>query len=126
METGDREEFSIGREIECGHDGRAGIKGRMVGIIMFFGIGRRIILCALFNPGTNQHDVVFHQGCFAFGHLDLAVLGRDHFENRAFLGMLGNNRCAFAIAAGKQPLELGHHIAALGLGRLVAALAIGL
>ena len=37
-----------------------------------------------------------------------------------------DDRRAFAFAAGKQAFEIGHDIAALGLGRLMATLAIGL
>jgi hypothetical protein len=80
----------------------------------------------LLDPGLNQGDFAIEQRCFAFRHADLTVLWRDHFENGTLFGIAGNDRRAFAVSASEEAFEIGHHVAALILGGLMAALAVSL
>src|SRR5439155_23412476 len=98
----------------------------MFGVIMLYGVCGRIILGPLFDPGANHCHFIVEQRRLAFGHFHLAILRRNHLENRAFLWLMGNNRRALVIATGEQPLEFGHDISAFGFGGLMTALAVGL
>ena len=59
MKAGNREQFAVGRKIERGNDRGTEINGRMRGVIMFSGIGRRIVFCALLDLLFQKRDVGF-------------------------------------------------------------------
>src|SRR5689334_17166711 len=98
----------------------------MLGVIMTFGVRWCVVLRSLLDPRAEHRYLGIHQWTFAFRHAHLAVLWRDHLQDRALVRMTGHNGRTLAIAPGQQPLELGHDIAALGFRRLMAALTIGL
>ena len=62
----------------------------------------------------------------ALRHLGLAVVRLDQLQQMALFRLAGNNRRRPALAAAKKTWQGGHLVAALGLGRLMAAIAIGL
>jgi len=86
----------------------------------------RIVLGPLLDPGTEDRYFIIEERSFAFGHPDLAVQRRYHLEYGALVGMLCDHGGTFTVTPGEQPFEIGHHIAALGFGGLMASLAIRL
>ena len=98
----------------------------MLSIIMFARIGGRVIHRALLNPSGQKSHFDFLERSFAFRHPHLAILRRDHFQDGAFIRMPRGDGHAFAFAAREEAFEIGHHIAALGFGRLMTSLAIRL
>ena len=126
MKARDREQLSVRGKIEGSHDRRPGINRRMFGVVMRLGVRRRVVHGALLNPGGKQRHLVLLERGFAFGHAHLAIQGRDHFQDRTLVRMAGDDGRALGVTAGQQPFEIPHRIAALGFGRLMAALAVGL
>src|SRR5262249_19167536 len=70
-------------------------------------------------------DVLVRQRVLALGHLGLlAGAGGDLLEQEALVRLTGDDAGQFAVALLQQVGVGGHHVAAEGLGRLVAPLAV--
>ena len=66
------------------------------------------------------------EGRLALGHLGLAVLRGDLLKQRPLSDVTRDDRNAVLFSTFHHLLEAGHHVTALGLGRLMASLAVGL
>src|SRR5262249_21147039 len=88
--------------------------------------GRRtVILGALFDPLLDEIHLVVGQGILAARHGGaLAVLGNDLRDKIALVGPAGNDTGTVALSLLEQVGMAGHDVAALGLGGLMAALAV--
>ena len=124
METGNSESLSVGREIEGSNNGRLGVNGKVVLIVTLTGVFRSIVFCSFGDPTGDESDLNFVKRVLLFRHLSLALgVGRDFFDEIAFLRLSGDD-CDIILAAFKKTGEIGHDVAALVLGRLVAADAV--
>ena len=126
MKASHCQQFAVRREIQRRDHRRPRINRWMLGVIMPLGIGRGVIFRPLLDPRADQRHVRLHQRGFALRHAHLAVLGRDHLQDRALLRMPRDNGRTLGIAARQQPLEIRHYVAALGFRRLMASLAVRL
>ena len=126
MEPGDSQPLAIGTVVERRDDRWAHVDGRMIEIVTHLGVLRRIIDGALANPLHDLCDRLGIQRRSTFGHRRFAVDRRDHFDEVTLFGFAGHDGRRSRFSSPHQPLELRHDIVAIGLGRLVAPLAVGL
>ena len=126
MEPGDGQQRAIGREVQGRDHRRPGVLGRVVHVVSGHGGLRRVVGCALGDPSADQLDLGGGERRLVLGHLGLAVLRGDLVDEEALLRLARHDRRHVALAALEHPVEGRHHVAAPGLGRLVAALALGL
>ena len=87
-----------------------------------------IILGALGDPFFDQLDLSGVQRLFAARHRGLACfwVWQNLFNYGALIYFAGHDCRPLIIAAREETFEIGHHITALILGRLMAALTVGL
>ncbi len=130
VEARDGEQGAIGRKGERGDDRRALVDGRVVEIEALAGIGRRVVDGAFTDPAADELDIGVGQRGFLGRHLGFAAVRRDLLDEKRLVRFLGDHSLLLVLgaflAAREELGEIGHHIAALGLGGLVAALALGL
>ena len=99
----------------------------MLGIDRRRGIGRRVVFRAFFDPVADQRDLAFGERRLVLAASPLRpFVGRDLFEEITVVRLAGDDRRGAAFAAGEHAFEDGHIELAAGLGRLMAALAVGL
>ena len=129
MEPGDGEELSIRRIIQRRDHRRQRVNGQMILIVALAGIGRGVIARAFGHPLFDERDLVLGQRRFALGHLDLAGLVRDQLpDEETFLRLADahGRGLVLAVTARQQLGKVGHHITALRLRGLMAALTLSL
>ena len=120
-----RQISAIGRVVECGHHRWRLIHGRIALIVLLDRIARRVILRTLADPSANQLDLSRLQWIPLVRHLCLTIDGSDQFDQQTLIRLMRNDR-HFLATTGEKSIELGHHKLALGLGRLVTAMTVGL
>ena len=126
VETGHRQQLAVGRKIDRGDHRRPRVGGRMLLVVLRSGKGGRVVLRPLGDPGLDQFDVRRGQRRPVLGHGGFAVDRRDLREQVTVIRLFRHDRRVARLAARQQLGEVGHDIFAAGLGRLVAALALGL
>ena len=126
VKAGHGEQLAVRREIERRDHRAARIDGRMIGVESRPRAARAVVFGALGDPAADEIDIAGGQRRAALRHLGLAVVRRDQLQQMALLRLAGNNRRRSAFAAAKKTLPGGHLVVALGFGRLMAAIAIGL
>src|SRR5436309_2531596 len=102
------------------------VNRRVVGTVLLACIGWRVVRSALSNPALDQCDLMLRQWGFALRHFRLALHWNDLLDQKALRWFVRNNRRFASFACRQEFLELGHHIAALGLGRLMTPVAVRL
>ena len=126
VKTGDGEQFSVGGEIERGDGGRPLVDGRVGGVDVLDGVFRGVVDGALGDPLGDEGDFGLGERWLALRHVGLALEQGDGGDQRALGGQVRDDGFFTAVAAGEEAGEIGHHVAALIFGGLVAALAVGL
>ena len=93
-------------------------------IVTLTGVFRSIVFRSFGNPTGDESDFNFVKRVLLLRHLGLTLgVGRDFIDEIAFLRLSGNN-CDIIFATFEKTGEIGHDIATLVLGRLVAADAV--
>src|SRR5207237_9629081 len=87
--------------------------------------GRRVGLRALGDPLLDEVDLVGGERILAARHLRrFAVVAGDLLDDKALVGLAGDDAGFVGVALVEQLLVVGHDEAALGLGGLMATLAV--
>ena len=126
VKAGHGEQLSVRREIERRDHRAARIDRRMIGIESLPHALRAVVLGALGDPAADEIYIACGQRRAALRHLSLAVVRLNHLQQMALFRLAGNNRRRLTLAAAKKTLPSGHLVFALGFGRLMASIAIGL
>src|SRR5262249_50835469 len=126
MESSHGEDFAVRRKVDRRDDGRPRVHGWVRRIIAGLSVLRSVIGGPFRNPALDQLDLNLRGRGLTLGHLGLAVLWRDLFDQVALVRLLGDDRGFHRFSAGEQPVKDGHDIAASRLRRLMAALAMRL
>ena len=95
-------------------------------IVELLGTRRRVIGRTLRNPSGDHRDLLGRKWSSFLRHLRLAVDRRDERDQMTLVRLARHDRLVLAPAARKQLGESRHHILSLGLGRLMAAVALAL
>jgi len=123
--TGDGQQAAVGGVIEAGDDGGQVVDRRMGGIDNGALVEGRVVLGPLLDPGANQLDLVGLERILAARHGGLLVgPDLDLLQEEAHGGLPRHDARQLALALFEQIGVAGHNIAALRLGRLMAALAM--
>ena len=93
---------------------------------MLDGVFWGVVGGTLGDPFRNEGDLGFGEWRFTFGHVGLALEQGDGGDEGALGGLVGDDGFITAVAASEEAGEIGHHVAALVFGGLVATLAVGL
>ena len=126
MESRDRQQRAIGRIVERIDDGRQRVDGRVIDIEPGDGIGGGIVFRALTDPAGDECNIRLRQRSILRGHGLLLVARHAHaFDEQALLALACLDRQAIMPAL-HEVLKRGHDEFALGLRRLVAAVAFRL
>ena len=125
VKTGDRQKTTVGRVVEGGHDRRRFVDGRICLIVLLLGTGRGVVDRSLGNPAPDNFNLGRLQWITLVRHLCFAIYGSDQVDHQTLIRLMRNDRRFFA-TTGEKPIELRHHVLALGLGRLMTTVTIGL
>ena len=127
VKAGHGKQFAVRREIERRDHGAVRIDGRMIGIER---LAAGCSGCRLPAPSAIQRRMrsisPAASGGRPCGISALPSMRADQLQQLALLRLAGNDRRRSAFAAAQQAGQGGHLVAALGFGRLMAAIAIGL
>ena len=126
MEAGDGQERPIGREGQGRDHREPGVLGGMAHVVSGPGGRRLVVGGALGDPSVDQLELRGGERRLVLRHLGLAVLGRDLVDEEALIGLARDDPRLAALASLEHLVEGRHDVAAAGLGRLMAALALGL
>ena len=126
MITGHSNQRAVRRVVDRRDDRRQAVHRRVVLVVALLGARRRVVGRTLSNPTGDHRDLPCVQRIALLRHLRLAVDRRDERDQLALVRLARHDRLVLALAARKQLGESRHHILALGLGRLMAAVALAL
>ena len=127
VEPGDGQQRAVGREVERRDHRRPGVDGRVLHVVAR---PRRSAACRRSAPWA-IHCVISSISAAASGGLSCGISALPSWGVICSIrwlsaGLPGTIAALVRLAPLEQPVERRHHVAAAGLGRLVAALAVGL
>ena len=128
MKSRHRDQLAVGREVQRGQYRSYRVLGRMVRIKSFPRVFGSIIPGSLVDPLGNEGQFVGGEGFVLLRHLRTVgpFLQCDQIDEPTFLRFVGHHHGFPPFPAGNHPGNVGQDVIALGLCRLVAAVALGL
>ena len=124
MIAGNRQVFSVGREIQVGDNRQGLVLRRVLGIDVILCVLRRVVFRALGNPALDHPGLRSAQRLGLLGHgRRLIALGNDRLVEQALFRLAGNNDLLILMRSSEQLAIVNQHDLGGRLGRLVAPLA---